>query len=409
MPQGALSDLKVVEYAHSISGPYCAKLLADLGAEVIKVEEPGVGDKARRSGPFPQDTPHPERSGLFLYLNANKLGITLNLDTATGSGIFKELIEQADILVENNPFDFMAGLGLGYDSLSKINPRLVMTSITPFGETGPYRHYKASELISFHSGGLGYDTPGVVDDPEQEPPLKAGGHQAQFLAGVTAALITLCAVFARRLSGWGQHIDLSEQEAVASLMRSSVAYVSYGNPLAMTRRKTEQPPIRKPFLGIIPCMGGYVCTVAIEDDHWRSLMKLMGDPDWGRDEMCRDRLSRAEHAHVLEPRILEWTAKYEKDELSNLLQGAHIPCFPINDIGEVMHSDQLAARGFFVEVEHPEAGRAKFPGAPFKLCQTPWQLKRPAPLLGEHNVEVLCHRLGFARKDLVKMREGGII
>ncbi len=200
MVQGALYDLKILEYAQFISGPYCAKLMADLGAEVIKVEAPGLGDRARRYGPFPQDIPHPEKSGLFIYLNSNKKGITLDLHTTTGMKIFKELVRWADILVENNPPQFMKRLRLNYETLKEVNPRLIMISITPFGLTGPYRDYKTTELITFHMSGLGYETPGSVDDPEKEPPLKAAGHQASFLGGTMGALLTLFALHPTRCS-----------------------------------------------------------------------------------------------------------------------------------------------------------------------------------------------------------------
>ena len=159
MDREALSGLKVLEYGEFICAPYCGKLLADLGAEVIKVEPPGLGDKARHWGPFPQDLPHPEKSGLFLYLNTNKLGVTLNLESAAGIKIFTELVKQVDVLVENNPPKEMEWLGLDYESLHQINPRLVVTSITPFGQTGPYHDYKGCDLISFHMSGEAYVNP----------------------------------------------------------------------------------------------------------------------------------------------------------------------------------------------------------------------------------------------------------
>ncbi len=408
MVQGALSDLKIVEYAQFISGPYCAKLMADLGAEVIKIEDPGLGDAARRYGPFPQDIPHPEKSGLFIYLNSNKKGITLDLHTTTGMKIFKELMKGADILVENNPPQVMKRLGLNYETLKQVNPHLVMTSITPFGQTGPYRDYKATELVTFHMSGLGYDTPSAVDDWEKEPPLKAAGHQASFLAGIMGALLTLFAIRAREASGLGQHIDLSELEAAASFTRITVAVLTHGTP-PMGRMKSERPEIFRPFMGIVQCKGGYVCTIAVEDLHWRSLMKLMGDPEWAKDDMCKNRQSRSAHAPILEPKILEWTAQYTKEELSEMMQQAHIPCFGVADVAEVVGSDQMADRGFFVDIDHPLAGKVKCPGAPFKSSRTPWQLRSAAPLLGGHNEEILCHRLGYTKQDLVKMREAGVI
>lgn len=401
--QGALADLKILECAQFISGPYCAKLMADLGAEVIKIEAPGLGDRARGYGPFPQDIPHPEKSGLFIYLNSNKKGITLDLRTTRGMTIFKELVSGADILVENNPPQVMKRLGLNYETLKEVNPRLIMTSLTPFGQTGPYRDYKATELITFHMSGMGHGTPGVVDDPEKEPPLKGGGHQAGFLTGLTAALLTMCAVFARQGSGLGQHIDLSEQEATASLVRGAVAWLSYGN-LNYSRASKERPALQRPFMGIMPCKNGYISLVAIEDFHWNNLMNVLGNPDWAEDEICRSRLTRAEHSDILEPRLLEWTMQRTKEEIAPLLQAAHIPCFPVNTIQEAVNSPHLAERGFFVDIDHPEAGKIKAPGAPVKFAQTPWRLRFPAPTLGQHNEEILGHRREYAKTDLVKMK-----
>ncbi len=224
MNSEALSGLKLLEYSEFVSGPYCGKLLADLGAEVIKIEKPGLGDKARSWGPFPQDIPHPEKSGLFLDLNTNKSGVTLNVESAMGVKIFKELVKRVDIVIENNPPQEMERLGLDYESLHQINPLLVMTSITPFGQTGPYRDHKACDLISFHISGEAYVNPADgVDDIEQQPPLKGPMHRGDSMAGLTAAVCTMSAVFARQVTGQGQHVDLSEQEALSSIMRANLA------------------------------------------------------------------------------------------------------------------------------------------------------------------------------------------
>ncbi|MEE9515645.1 MAG: CoA transferase, partial [Candidatus Adiutricales bacterium] len=182
MAAGALSDLKVVEFGNMVSAPFCAKMLASLGAEVIKVEKPVMGDDARRRGPFLKDKPHLEGSGLFLYLNTDKLGISLNLETSAGRLIFEDLIREADILVENNLPQEMRRLGLDYKTLKGLNPRLIMTSITPFGQTGPYSEYKGSDLTAFHAGGLGAITPRPGAGLPDEGPLRMKGHFADFLA-----------------------------------------------------------------------------------------------------------------------------------------------------------------------------------------------------------------------------------
>ena len=218
MADSALSGLKVVELGDFIAAPYCAKLMADMGAEVIKIEPPGLGDSARRYGPFPNDEPHSERSLLFAYMNTSKLGITLDVTKPLGKRVFRELLKDADVLVEANPPKTMEELGLDYDSIKDVNPGLIVTSITPFGQTGPYRDYKATELVSFHIGGIGYPTPGDVVNPDTSPPMKAPGHQADIMAGVTGASASMTALFAREFTGEGQHIDVSEQE---TLLRAS--------------------------------------------------------------------------------------------------------------------------------------------------------------------------------------------
>ncbi|MCL4534487.1 MAG: CoA transferase, partial [Bacteroidetes bacterium] len=228
MTPAFLPELRVLEYGQMVTAPYCAKLLADMGAEVIKIEQPGLGDPARRQGPFPGDVPHLERSGLFLYLNTNKMGITLNLRDEPGQRILQRLAAQADILIENTPPDEREGLGLDYDSLKRANQRLIMLSVTPFGLAGPYRKYKGNYLTAFHGGGYGYDYPRPVSDPETEPPLKGGGRAADFITGATAGIAAMQAVLGRGPDGAGRHIDLSQQEALAFTQYSPLDDYNHG-------------------------------------------------------------------------------------------------------------------------------------------------------------------------------------
>ena len=196
-----LSDVKVLDLTHHIAGPYCTKLLADYGADVIKVEKPGEGDPTRRMGPFFEDDPHPEKSGLFLHLNTSKRGVTLNVRSETGKKVFKELAKGVDILVENFSPRVLPSLGLGYDTLEKINPKLVMTSISNFGQSGPYRDFKASELILYGMGGAMNNT-GITG----RYPLRKAGTVIQYQAGTIAALATMLALLANRSEGIGQHV-----------------------------------------------------------------------------------------------------------------------------------------------------------------------------------------------------------
>ncbi|MCG6533384.1 MAG: CoA transferase [Syntrophales bacterium LBB04] len=403
MAEGALADLKILEYSDFISGPFCAKLMADLGAEVIKVEPPG-GDRARRSGPFPGDIPHPEKSGLFLYLNTNKLGITLDPGSATGSRIFKQLVRDADILIENNPPSAMKTLGLEYESLSQINPRLVMTSISPFGQSGPYRNYRANNLVSMQMSGIAYYTPGAVDNPEMEPPLKGGGHQADFVAGIMAALLGLAGVATRSLTGTGQHIDLSEHEAVAFNLLRDISGFSYDG-IVPSRLKSQN----RGFGNFVPCRDGYVQLYTVDDRQWKGFVEAMGDPVWAKDERYGNAFSRIANWESLEKNVVEWTRRHRKEDIYHALQSRHASCGPVNTMEEVLGSKQLESRGFFIEIDHPDAGRFTYPGAPCRLSETPFTVLSPAPRLGEHNEEIMVKRLGYSRQDLVKMRASGAI
>ena len=407
MAESALSGLRVVELGDFIAAPYCTKLMADLGAEVIKVEPPGAGDSARRYGPFPNDEPHLERSLLFAYMNTSKMGVTLDVRKPLGKRAFKELLKDADVLVEGNPPKVMEELGLDYNSIKDINPGLIVTSITAFGQTGPYRDYKATELVSFHIGGLGYGTPGEIEEPETHPPLKAAGHQGNVQAGITAASATMCALFARDFSGQGQHVDVSIQEPLLSAIGSDI--------IAHTNRK-ETPtriaalalrvPGRKPFLA----KDGYVTLTMVQDHFWESLKKVLGYPEWAESEIFNEREARRDNMDALYPLVEEWTQQHTMEELYQMLQvEGHIPSSPVHSVEAVINHPHFVERGTFVDMEHSQIGEFKSPGPAYRFSETPWQVSSPAPILGQHNEEVLCNKLGYSKDDLARMRQMGVI
>ncbi len=409
MLEGALSGLKVVELSERVAGPFCTKVMADLGAEVIKIEKPGIGDVARSRGPFPGDESHPDRSALFLYLNTNKLGVTLDLSKSGGAALFRELVKDADILVETQPPSFLDSLGVGYASLHESYPRLIVTSITPFGQTGPYKNYKAYNLNCFHTGVVGYETPfNFVTDPENEPPLKTGGQQADLLAGWTAATATMCGVFHRELTGQGQHVDISEVEAVAHMVRPNFALYSHEPPDGPNRRRFLQRT-KWGLAYVFPCRGGHVALLALTDQHWESLKKLMGRPEWAESELFSTLLGRFQNIDALEVSMAAWVSDQDRDELARKSQELHIPAFPVRDIHEVVTSEQYRERNFFVSVDHPATGPVMYPGAPFKLSATPWQIRSPAPQLGEHNAQIYSERLRFSAERIGQLRGEGVI
>ena len=407
MAESALSGLRVVELGDFIAAPYCTKLMADLGAEVIKVEPPGAGDSARRYGPFPNDEPNPERSLLFAYMNTSKKGITLDVRTPLGKRAFKELLKDADVLVEGNPPRVMEELGLDYDSIKDVNPELIVTSITPFGQTGPYRDYKATELVSFHTGGLGYGTPGEIEEPETHPPLKAAGHQGNVQAGITAASATMCALFARDFSGQGQHVDVSIQEPLLSAIGSDIiAHTNRRETPTRIAALALRVPGRKPFLA----KDGYVTLTMVQDHFWESLKDVLGHPEWTEWEIFNERESRRDNMDALYPLVEEWTQQHTMEELYQMLQvEGHIPSSPVHSMEDVVNHPHFVERGTFVDMEHPQIGEFKSPGPAYRFSETPWQVSSPAPSLGQHNAEVLCNRLGYSKDDLARMRQMGVV
>lgn len=407
MDEKALTGVKVLEYANFIAGPYCGKLLADLGAEVIKIEQPVVGDEARQYGPFPDDLPHPERSGLFLYLNTNKLSITLNVEATTGANILKELLKESDIFIEDNPPAVMERLGLDYPNLQKVNPGIIMVSITPFGQSGPYRDYKGYAINCSALGGQSV----CAGEPGREPltpPLSLGHYQS----GAAGAVAALAALFARELTGEGQQADISEAQVWATLHTGNQvsAYVMHG---LKRMRWGHRTPGVYPYT-ILPCQDGYVSMIAIQGYQWKRFLELIGDgevPDWyANDPRFKDRREISlKYADEMDALLAPWLMSHTKEEIYSLCREKRIPFAPVKNIKEVVNDPHLKVREYFVEVEHPATGPLKYPGAPYKLSQTPWKVDKPAPLLGEHNEEVYCQRLGYAREELSRLHRGGVI
>jgi len=399
-----LSGVRVLEICQMVAGPFCSRLLADLGAEVIKIEPTGIGDAARRREPFLGGQPHPEQSGLFLCLNTGKKGITLDLTTVTGRKILGELAKTADILVQDNVPQRAMELGLAYGELSHINPSLIVVSVTPFGQTGAYRNYKAYHLNTFHSGSEGFLTPGWAKaEYAARPPLRAGRYVGDYESGISSAIATLAALFWQRISGSGQHVDISKQEGLIYLNQTDIfPYPMYG---LVANRSTRIMS----FGGIIECKDGYVQLGLYEEHQWHALVKLMGNPEWARQEKFQDFKSRAKHGAELNGLISEWMKDHTKQEIFHQGQASGVPVAPYNTTKEVVESKQLAAREFFVEIDHPVAGAFMYPTVPFRFSKSPHTSGLPAPCLGQHNYEIYSERLGYSEEDVTKLAEAGVI
>jgi crotonobetainyl-CoA:carnitine CoA-transferase CaiB-like acyl-CoA transferase len=405
MAESALADLRVLDLTHQIAGPYCTKLLADYGAEVVKIERPDGGDPARRYGPFPHDQPHLEKSALFLHLNTNKRGITLDLKTAAGKEMFIELVRWAEVVVENFSPRVMPSLGLTYDMLVQVNPRLVMTSISNFGQTGPYRDYKAQDILLYAMGGAMHQT-GVA---EREP-IKLAGNLMQYHGGTVAATATLVGVYGAQLQGIGQHIDVSLFETHAGTVdRRSTFLTAYAYAGEEIRRQASGAQGMLPR-GIYPCRNGYVC-IHVTNEWWPRLTQMLDRPEWLTDPKFATPAGRMhiEHQAEFDALFYPWLLEHTKQEIMERAQAARVLATAVNSPEDVLNDRHFQARAFFVEVNHPDAGCVKQPGPPFGMTETPWRIRRCAPRLGQHNEKIYGGMLGLSREELMVLREQGVI
>ena len=399
---GALSVYRILDLTDS-NGAYCTKLFADLGADVIKVEK-AEGDPGRRMPPFAHDVPHPEKSLYFLHRNAGKRGITLNLETSDGKGIFLKLVKTADILVENAPPDYMASLGLEYSALRKTTPGLIMASMTEFGHSGPYKNRKGSNLVDFAMSGV-MITSGY---PGKEPCL-CPGAPAYDAASLYANVAILAALHMRSTTQEGQYIDVSVHETSRlGLYPWIVPNFSYAlNP-------GGPPPTSETRMGaavypVYPCKDGLIRVIALTPRQWDALVRVLGSPDVLQMPDWRSFLYRIGNADDLYAMMLEFTQKYTMIELFEAGKREGVPIAPILSIENFYDSPHTKARNYFVEVDHPVAGKAAYPSPPYKWTVTPPAIGCPAPCLGEHNEEIYCKELGFSKEELVAFRAAGVL
>lgn len=434
----ALGDIRVLDLAGPI-GLYCTKLLADLGADVIKIEKPG-GDPTRFIGPFFHDDPHPERSLYWFNLNTNKRSITLNLETVDGRNIFRKLVKTADIMVETFPPGYLEQLGLGYPALREVNPALILTSITPFGLSGPYKDYKACDIVGVAMGGLMF----FGGHPE-DPPNRPGASQGYHAAALSAAAATLIALYHRDMTGEGQHIDVSMQESVANCLMWAMPY--YDLRRGITTRDGRCITQPKPFpritmawYDLFPCKDGWVVghglagafTGGVEawdnmvawmdsegmagdlkEERWRDVAQKLGDAAFLYILVLTDPDGFAQMVEFKEhiDRVIgDFLLTKTKREIYEKVQPWRVPTTAIHTVKEVVEDPQLNARNFFIDVEHPELGvTIKYPGVPYRLSETPAGIARCAPLIGEHNQEIYEKELGLTKDKVAILKSGGVI
>ncbi len=379
---------------------HCVKTLADLGAQVVKVEPP-EGNSMRRLPPFAKDIPHPERSLFFAYYNTNKRSITLNIESPKGRDIFKHLVTRFDAVVESFSPGTLSRLGLDYNSLRESNPRIILTSITGFGQNGPHSQYKAPDLVCFAMGGTMYPS-GEAD----KAPCVAPGNLAYGVAGAWAAAGTIIALYHLAMSGMGQHIDVSAQEAAAMITDSALTRLSYEG-FVMPRQGNTYLWITPGDL--YPCKDGWVRIVSGQLVHWRRLVEWMGRPEPLGDSAWESREKRNQNKAFVDGMISDYTRRFTRAELFTEGQQSGVPVTPVNTPLEYMETTVAERRQFFVEVEHPSLGRHSYAGPPYKFTDTPARGPKAAPLLGEDNEDIYCEELGFTGEDLCVLRADGVI
>jgi crotonobetainyl-CoA:carnitine CoA-transferase CaiB-like acyl-CoA transferase len=414
-PGGPLQGLRVLELADE-KGQFCGKLLGDLGADVVKIEPPG-GEPCRHVGPFLDDIPNPDRSLSFWYYNTSKRGITLNLATSDGRGLFKRLAAGADIILETFQPGHLASLELDYESLNEENSGLILCALTPFGQTGPWRDYRSSDLLHMAAGGemasCGYDEA----DAPNAPPIAPGGGNAWHMGCHFAYISIMAALVHRTVTGEGQYIDASIHEACALTTESAVANYIYRNEVL--RRQTGRhhavgPTNRTQFLAKD---GTYVTALisgGLTPRNVRNLAELMdsfgmaGDLE---DPRYQDPTFIATNtSHIIDGLLASFIASVPAEQVYHAAQERGFTWGAVRAPEALLDDLHLHDRGFWKQVEHPELGRSfVYPGEAAIYTGSPWRISRRAPLIGEHNVEILCGELGLSRGELSVLAENQVI
>ena len=392
-----------------LTGPeavFCGKLLADYGADVVKVEPPG-GDPTRNKAPFIGDEVGIDRSSYFLFYNTNKRSVTIDIDTPKGQELFKKLVKTADVLIESFPVGHMESKGLGFDSLNAINPSLVMASVTPFGQTGPWSGYQSSDLISLAASGFMQ----ITGDPDG-PPLRQGNEQSHFPGAQYAAAAIMGALFYRDMQGGGgQYIDVSQQEAMITYYTDAhpaLAWMQRGENV--TRVGTNSTLVIP--LGAYPSSDGWISAGIITPREWENLSQWMYEVT-GNEEILNDdykggNQDRAPFNDIITALVIDFTTRFTSEELFHQGQERNLVFIPVNTVSDLLVDPQLEASNFWFDIDHAEVGTLRYPLGVFDSEEVS-PTTTPAPHLGQDNEAILCGELGLSQSELFSLRSQGVV
>lgn len=393
---GALNGIKIIDFTRVLAGPFCTMNLADMGAEVIKIEHPEFGDDSRIFGPFING-----ESSYFIYVNRGKKSITLDLKNPIAKEIVFDLIREADVVIENFKPGVMEKLGFGYEKLREINSGIIYCSISGFGQYSPYKFRPAYDLVAQAMGGIMSIT-GFPDNP----PARVGSSLGDISAGLYAAFGITTALIHKLKTGEGQYIDISMLDSVFSFLESNVVRYTVGK--IVPERIGSRHPLSAPF-DSYECKDGLVIIAIASDNHFKILCDKMGKPELMNDERFSEDPKREINEKALKVIIESWLSNYTVDEAMEIMMGIKIPCGPILNIEQICKDPHIELREMLVDVEHPIAGNLRIPGNPVKLSVTPPMAKGAAPVLGQHNEIVLREVIGYDDSKIKSLKDNGII
>ena len=392
-----LAGIKVLDLSRVLAGPYCTMVLADLGAEVVKVEIPGAGDDSRAFGPFVGT-----ESAYFMSLNRNKQSITLNLKEQAAKDVFLDLVKEFDVIVENYRPGTMDKLGLGYDRLAEVNPRLIYAAISGFGHSGPYQYKPAYDVVVQGMGGIM-----SITGTQDGGPTRIGASIGDITAALFGTIGILAAINHRNETGQGQMVDVAMLDSQVAILENAIARFETSGQVP--ERIGNRHPSITPFTAV-PAADGYLIIAIGNDNLWTKFCRLVEREDLAQSPLFLTNGDRTANWTTLEPMLAEIFISESVDSWISKLEGAGIPCGPINTIDKVLADPQVQARNMIEEVVHPVAGKLKMAGCPIKLSATPvGSIRNPAPLLGQHTEEVLAKYLGLTSEQVEALKKEGAL